>query len=173
MQVAKLQAALEAEKLQPSDGPEKEKQNKTRTEHDLNPRPAMKARSDDGPDCEGGERARGPQLKANERRHESRAAKDRHEDGQLLNADAKGNLETLVSEDLQPGQDNRLTKIRSRAASEEDQLQGEALRGMPNLEVIVCNANVESSLSPGKADIKTMDKTWSHVTTRCNKDMQN
>jgi len=81
-----------------------------------------------------------PTSKANERRHESHAAKDRHKDGRLLNADAKGNLETLVSEDFQPRQDNRLTKIRSRATSEEDQLQGEALRECLTSRSSRCNA---------------------------------
>src|SRR5882724_11566610 len=61
-------------------------------------------------------------------KHMPCAAGDHHKEGWLPNMDVKSSWETLVSEDLQFGQCNRLTKMQSRASSEEENSQTSSFR---------------------------------------------
>ena len=107
--VVKLQAALDAEQTQPPDALEKEKQNMTHTEHNLNHQPTMKVRSDDRPECKDIE-------------------EHQEEERWIPKTDMKGNLETLVSEDPQSGQCNGLTIQWSKVTSEEENPQMSSFR---------------------------------------------
>jgi len=163
----KLQAALEAEKMQPSDILEKEKQNMTHTERNLNSQPAMKTRLDDRWDCKGSERTRGPLLKDNEHRHESHATEDHHKEELLTNTNLKDDPGTSVSDEHQPGHGENLTERRNEM--ERLLVRSKASKENPNLEVVACNADIESPLSPGMAAIETKaDETRSHVTMHHN-----
>src|SRR5882724_884685 len=152
-QVAKLQTMLETKKDQSLDELEREKPNTTHTKHNLNPWNVMKDRSNDKSDYKGGAGAHNWRLKDEEQTYAPCAARDHYKEGQPPNTDAKSSLENLVSEDLQTGQDNRLTKRLPRAVNEEGQSQttpssSKAPKMSPNLEPIAWDADVASLLTP-------------------------
>ena len=128
----KLQITLEAKKTQLSDALEKVKLNMTHT------RPESKTGVDKS-DRKGSTRAHDGHLSDDRCKHVPCATKDHYE--RLPNADAKGGLETLVSEDLQPGQGHRLMKKQSRAANEEQSqtstFSSKAPKRSPSLEAIM------------------------------------
>jgi len=76
-----------------------------------------------------------------------------------------------MSEELQSGQDNRLTEKWARAASEEENSQAssvspKASTGSSNLEDTTYDTNVASLLTPRRTSItKDFDKTCGHATT--------
>ena len=100
------------------------------------------------------------------------AARDHYKEGQPPNTDVKSSPENLVSEDLQTGQDNRLTKKLPRAVNEEGQSQtppssSKAPKMSPNLEPIAWDADVASLLAPRRPSfISSLNKTCGHATTR-------
>ena len=168
---------------------EREKPNTTHTKHNLNPRNDIKDKSHDKSDYQGSAGACDWQPKDEEQTHMPHAARDHYEEGQPPNADAKSSLENLVSEDLQTGQDNQLTKRQPRAANEEGQSQttpssSKALKRSSNLEPISGDTNVASQSPPKRmyADVasqlkcrkmaRTSNETRGHATTCYNYPME-
>src|SRR5882724_10683827 len=151
--VAKLRATLDAEKTQPLDPLEKEKQNMTCTEHNLNQWPTMKVRPNDGWECKDFE-------------------DHWEEEGWIPNTHTKGDLETLVSEDPQSRQCNGLTIKQSKAMNEEENPQmtpssSKAPKMSPNLEHIAWDADVASLLTTRRPSfVSSSNETRGHVTTR-------
>jgi len=127
----------------------------------------MKNGSDDMSNCKEGTGTHDWQLQKNDCNHQLHAAEYHQEESQFPKADAKGDQEILVSEDLQTKNYNRLTIKWSKAVSEEENPQTTP-KTSSNLKAIMCDVDVTPQLTPKRTytDVTSSQKAFQNHWTK-------